>query len=129
MADKAARKKSDKRQRTKLTAIRWSLEDEFNVAAANAKAAGLSFGAYARASMTGNTGPRAQRSLPVDAQLVRQALALHGKYGSNMNQIAYGLNAYGERGLEADFRAALQEWGEIRDAMLALLGREPKPTA
>jgi len=28
--------------------------------------------------------------------------------------------------LEADFRAALKEWGRIRDLMLEALGRYPK---
>lgn len=124
--EKPARKKSQKRQRS--AQIKTPLtSDEFNAVAAKASAAGMSFAAYSRAAMLGDAGPRSQRRLPVDAQKMGQALALHGRYGSNMNQIAYGLNAYGERGLEADFRAALKEWGEIRDLMLAALGKNTQP--
>lgn len=118
------RKKSEKRQRNRQVKLRL-LDDEFNLAAAKAQASGLSLSAYIRAAATGDAGPRAQRKLPMDAQLARQALAQLGKYGSNMNQIAYGLNAYGERGLDADFRQALREWGEIRDLILDALGRSP----
>ena len=117
------RKKSEKRQRQKQVKIRL-LEDEFNAVAAKAAAAGYTPPAYFRAAALGEAGPRAQRTLPVDAQLVRLGLAQLGKYGNNMNQIAYQLNAHGETGLEADFRAALHEWGEIRDAMLAALGKD-----
>lgn len=123
MTEKTARKKSDKRQRTKLTAHRW-FEDEFNAAAAKANAAGLSFGAYIRTVATGDAGPRAQKRPPVDAQLVRQALAGLGKYGNNLNQLAH----YGNAGNPVDLpelRRALKEWGEIRDLMLAALGHNP----
>ncbi len=122
-ANKPTRKKSQKRQRSEQ--IKTPLtKDEFNRVAANAAASGLSRAAYSRAAMLGEAGPRSLRRLPVDAQLVRLGLAQLGKYGNNMNQIAYQLNAHGETGLEADFRAALQEWGEIRDAMLAALGKD-----
>jgi hypothetical protein len=116
------RRHSEKRQRTKTTAHRW-LQDEFNAVAEKAAEAGLSFGAYVRAAAVGEAGPRAQRRLPVEEGNIRRVLALHNKYGSNMNQIAYQLNAYGMHVLEADFRAALNEWEEIRDATLILLGR------
>src|SRR5262245_22664819 len=110
------RRKSEKRQRAILKAIRFTA-DEITTASSNAAQSGLSFGAYVRAAATGDAGPRAQRRLPVDAQLLRQILALHGKYGSNMNQIAYQLNAFGAQGLAANFEQALREWGEIRDLM------------
>ncbi len=128
MTDKAA-KKSEQRQRQKQIKIRCTA-DEFNTVAAKAAQSGFSTAAYARAAMLGDAGPRAQRRLPVDAQLVREALALHGKYGNNLNQIARALNAEGGRAvLEADLRTALKEWGEIRDAMLQALGLLPKPAA
>jgi hypothetical protein len=120
------RKKSETRQRQKQVKLRL-LDEEFNAISAKASASGMSAAAYARAAMLGDEGPRAQRRLPIDAQLARQVLAQLGKYGNNMNQIAYGLNAYGERGLEADFREALREWAEIRDTLLAMLGHNPAP--
>lgn len=124
----AARKKSEKRQRGKQIKVRC-LADEFNEIAANAARSGLSVGAYLRAAgRNGDAGIRARAQLPVDAQLLRQVLAQHGKYGNNMNQIAYVLNRDGPRpGIETELRAALREWGEIRDMMLAALGREPQP--
>jgi hypothetical protein len=123
--EQAAGKKSEKRQRQKQVKLRLT-SDEFNAVSSKAAAAGYTNAAYARASMLGDAGPRAQRKLPMDARLMREALAQLGRYGNNMNQIAYQLNAQGEQGLEADFRGALQQWGEIRDTMLAALGHAPK---
>lgn len=120
------RKKSEARQRQRQIKIRCTAE-EFNAAAAKAAQTGLSTSAYARAAMLGDAGPRSKPRLPVDAALLRQVLAQHGRYGNNMNQIAYVLNAEGSNKiLEADFRLALKEWGEIRDLMLEALGRYPR---
>ena len=125
VAEKLPRKKSERRQRQHQIKIRCTAE-EFNTAAANAAEAGLSVAAYARAAMLGDAGPRAKARLPVDAALLRQVLAQHGRYGNNMNQIAYVLNAEGShKVIEPDFRLALKEWGEIRDMILAALGRAP----
>jgi hypothetical protein len=77
--------------------------------------------------MLGDEGPRSKARLPVDAQLVRQVLAQLGKYGNNMNQIAYQLNARANRAGDAQFEASLQEWAIIRDACLEMLGRKPRP--
>jgi hypothetical protein len=127
-AQKPPRKKSEHRQRQNQIKIRCTAE-EFNAAAANATQSGLSIAAYARAAMLGDAGPRAKARLPVDAALLRQVLAQHGRYGNNMNQIAYVLNAEGShKVLEADFRAALKQWGEIRDTILAALGHQPIPS-
>lgn len=123
LAGKPPRKKSQKRQRNHQVKTNL-LDDEFNAVAARARAAGLTMGGYARASMLGDAGPRAQRRLPIDAQLLRAALAQLGKYGNNMNQIAHQLNAQGEDALAADFRRALKEWAEIRDTMYEAMGRE-----
>src|ERR1044072_8229483 len=114
VAEKSPRKKSENRQRQRQIKIRFTAE-EFNAAAANAAQAGLSVAAYARAALLADAGPRAKARLPVDAQLLRQVLAQHGRYGNNLNQIAYVLNAEGShKVLEADFHAALKQWGEIR---------------
>lgn len=120
------RKKSQKRQRNHQVKTNL-LDEEFNAVAAKAAAAGLSLGAYARASMLGDAGPRAQRRLPVDAQELRKALGLLGAYGNNLNQIAFQANAHGELPTEAALRDLLQEWGAIRDTMLAALGKPVAP--
>lgn len=123
--EKQPRKTSQKRQRNKQVKVNF-LAEEFNLAAAKAARSGLSLAAFARAAMLGDAGPRAKSQLPVDAALLRQVLAQHGRYGNNMNQIAYVLNAEGShKVLEADFRLALKEWAEIRDTILAALGRAP----
>ena len=119
------RKKSETRQRQRQIKIRCTTE-EFNAAAANAAQSGLSVSGYARTAMLGNAGARAKPRLPVDARLLRQVLAQHGRYGNNLNQIAYVLNAEGShKVIEAEFRLALKEWGEIRDLALEALGRTP----
>ena len=129
MTDNAARKKSEQRQRQKQIKIRCTAE-EFNAAAAKAAQSGLSTSAYARAAMLGDAGPRAKPRLPVDGQILREVLAQHGKYGSNLNQVAYVLNRDGARAmLEADIRTALKEWAEIRDMILLALGRPPHTPA
>lgn len=120
------RKTSEKRQRQKQVKLRLT-PDEFNAVAAKASDAGLSNAAYARAAMLGDAGPRAQRKLPVDAAQLRIVLAQLGRYGNNLNQLAYQFNATGKAGLESEYRTALKEWGEIRDACLVLLGRNPEP--
>ena len=116
------RSKSDKRKRTKLTAHRW-LAEEFNEASANAQAAGLSFGAYVRSATTGKAGDRAQRRLPVEAELLRLVLSEFGRYGNNMNQIAYQLNARGDRAGAVKYEEALHEWAIIRRSILDALGK------
>lgn len=132
MTDKAVsesktqgRKKSQKRQRNWQIKIPC-LEGEFNEAAEASRAAGLSTAAWGRAMMFGgNPGPRSRRRLPIQEQALVKALALLGRYGNNMNQIAHQLNAHGEDALSSDFRRALKEWSEIRDAMYEALGRDP----
>lgn len=127
MTDTATRKKSQKRQRSEQVKTPLT-KDEFNRVAANAAAAGMSKAAYSRAAMLGDAGPRARRRLTVDDVKLRRVIALHNKYGNNMNQIAYQLNAHEMLPLEADFRTALKEWEEIRDATLDLLERlHPAP--
>ena len=124
--EKPARKKSQKRQRDKQ--IKTPLTaDEFNRVAARAANAGLTHAAYSRAAMLGDAGPRSKARLPVDAQLLRQLLAQLGKYGNNMNQIAYQLNARADRAGAAQYEAGLHEWAIIRDACLEMLGRKPRP--
>ena len=120
---------SETRQRTMQTKIRW-LPEEFNTAAAKARASGYSFAAYIRAAATGDAGPRAQRALPVDAELLKEVLNQLGRYGNNLNQIAHQLNAYGPNGaLPGEVRGALQDFGEIRALVLRALGQEPHPAA
>jgi hypothetical protein len=115
---------SEKRQRNKITPIRWAT-DEFNKVADKADKAGLTFGAFIRALGLGDAGPRARRRRPVNDQILVKAIGLHGKYGNNLNQIAYKLNANAQDALASDFEGALKEWGEIRDLLFKALEMEP----
>ena len=115
---------SENRQRNKITPIRWTT-DEFNAVASKAGKAGLTFGAFIRALGLGDAGPRARRSRPINDQILVKVMGLHGKYGNNLNQIAYKLNANAQDALASDFKGALKEWEEIRDMMFEAFEMEP----
>lgn len=119
---------SEKRQRNKITPIRWA-SDEFNAVSAKAKTAGLPFGAFIRTLGLGDAGPRARRSRPINNQILVRVIGLHGKYGNNLNQIAYKLNANAQDALASDFEGALREWEEIRDLMFEAFEMEPSADA
>ena len=121
----AARKKSQKRRRKWLIKIPC-LEKEFNDIAAAAEAAKLTKAAFGRLSMLGKAGDRSPRRPPLDEKLLREIKGLEGKYGSNMNQIAYNGNAGNPVDLP-ELRRALKEWGEIRDLINKALGEYAGP--
>lgn len=119
---KKTRGGSNKRQRNYQFVVRCT-KDEFNEIAARAATAGLKGAAYLRASGLGDAGPRAQRRPAVEKELLIRALGLHGRYGNNMNQIAYNGNAGNPVDLP-ELRRALTEWAEIRDAIYLALGKD-----
>ena len=119
------RPRSEKRQRNKLTALRW-FDDEFNRAAAKADRAGLTFGAYIRHVALGDAGPRAQRKPPVDAQLLRQLLGEVGRVGNNLNQIAHALHT-GQQISVPKLEQSLDDFSGIRAAIYEALGKDPGP--
>lgn len=124
MTEKVKRKKSQKRQRS--AQIKTPLTtDEFNRVAACARAVGLSKAAFSRLSMLNEAGERSLHVPPVNAELIGRLVALHAKYGSNLNQIAYQLNANGMKVMEWEFRGALKEWGILRDLNLEALNKRP----
>jgi hypothetical protein len=57
-----------------------------------ARACGLTFGAYMRASKIGDAGPRAKRRAPVDATALTAALVAFNRAGNNQNQTTRALN-------------------------------------
>lgn len=123
-----ARKKSEARQRQEQVKIRCTA-DEFNAIAAKANAAGMTTAAYARAAMLGDAGPRAQRRLPADAQLLRQVLGQLGRVGNNLNQIAFNLNA-GEAAYTQmpELKEHLAEFRKVREQIYLALGKTPEVT-
>jgi hypothetical protein len=124
MADKPARKKSQKRQRYKQIKTPCTLE-EFNAVAAKADAAGMTRAAYSRTVLLGDAGPRSQRRMPADAQALRQILGQLGSVGNNINQIAYNLNLRARAPDIPELREALKDYARIRNAIYEALGLEP----
>lgn len=120
------RKKSQKRQRNKQLHVPC-LDEEFNRAATAADASGLSLAAWCRARIfDGEPGPRSQRKPSLDMTLAGKLIGQLGYYGNNINQTAYELHAFGERGLAQDFDARKAEIDEIIDRLLELIGRPPR---
>lgn len=107
---------SEKRQRGKAISVRL-LPDEDTALRAKAEASGLSLGAYLRACSVGQPGPRAQRSPPVNAVLLGQAVAQLNKAGSNLNQIAHAMNADRLAGRMPSAAVSLETLGEVRAAV------------
>ncbi|MGS3139816.1 MobC family plasmid mobilization relaxosome protein [Aeromonas sanarellii] len=123
--DTSLRRKSEKRQRTAAIYARVT-PDEKTAFLVRADKAGMAAAAFARAALVGDSGPRAQRRLPVDSAALRQVLGHLGKTGSNLNQIARYLNTGG--GAETvlpDLREALDDLARIRSLIYDALGREP----
>ena len=115
---------SSKRQRNKITPIRWTT-DEFNTVAGKAEQAGLTFGAYLRATSLGTAGPRAKRRVPIDRQALAKALGQCLKIGSNLNQLTKKFHTTGTP--PTDLPIALAAILGLCDAIYAALGLSPKP--
>jgi hypothetical protein len=117
---------TEKRQRQKITPIRWEMS-EFNKVAAKANRAGLSFGAFMRAlALDGDAGLRARRAPLADAEILLRYQGQLGRLNNNVNQIARGINADEFYDLP-ELRRVLKDYPGIRDAIFAALGKEPSP--
>ena len=116
---------SDKRQRGKIMAFRC-FDEEFNAIAAKADKAGLSGGAFMRAALLGDAGPRAQRRPPADHKALRQLLGQAGRIGNNINQIARALNSE-EKAKLPELQEALRAINDIRNGILDALGKNHGP--
>jgi Bacterial mobilisation protein (MobC) len=123
--DKAAETKprSETRQRTAHVITRLTPAERQQIDEAADKS-GLALGSYVRAKLLTGPSPRAVRKPPVDRAALAQVLALLGRVGGNVNQIARKLN-YGERQDPRDLEKALRELTEMRDALMVALGRDP----
>lgn len=117
---------TEKRQRQKVTPIRWEMA-EFNKVAARANRAGLSFGAFMRAlGLDGDSGARSLRIPPVDKQVLLQYQGQLGRLNNNANQIARGINEDEFYDLP-ELRSMLKDYVAFRDAIFVALGKEPSP--
>jgi hypothetical protein len=108
--------------RTKLIPVRCT-EHERQAIKAAADKAGLSVGAFLRASALGDAGPRSVRKPPIERKELARLLGWLGKLGSNVNQLAHGFNR--DR-VVPGFHQLLtvrREVGEMRAALMKALGR------
>ena len=124
----AAKKRhgTEKRQRQKVTPIRWEMA-EFNKVASKANRAGLTFGAFMRAlALDGDAGARSQRIPPIDKQILLQYQGQLGRLNNNANQIARGINEDEFYDLP-ELRLVLKDYVTMRDAIFLALGKEPSP--
>ena len=115
-----------KRQRHVVVAARCTAQEASAIRDLAAKS-GLSTGAFARAAMLGDAGPRAKRRPTVHQELLRQVLGHMARLGNNVNQIARQLNA-GEAAHLPEIRHALRAYLDIRAAIFQALGmNQPEP--
>ena len=122
---KKNRSGSSTRQRNCQYVVRCT-RDEFNAIAASARHAGLKGAAYLRAQGLGDPGERAQRTPPVEKELLTWYQGQLGRLNNNCNQIA----KRGNSGFPVDLpelRQVLQDYTPLRDAIFKALGREPAP--
>jgi hypothetical protein len=115
---------SNKRQRTKFLTARLTPAEHARIAQLADKR-GLSPGALIRQTLLNvPPGPSVRRP-NADTKLLAKVLAELGKIGSNINQIAFHLNA-GRPGdvTEGSIDAALRELLEWRTALMQSLGFE-----
>ncbi|MEM6829746.1 MAG: plasmid mobilization relaxosome protein MobC [Bacteroidota bacterium] len=85
------KKKSEKRQRNNLKSFRLS-DEELAAFLSNCEAANLSGGDLFRTKCCGQKPLHARRQRGEEEKLLAKILGQLGKYGNNLNQIAYALN-------------------------------------
>lgn len=116
-------RKRVKDARTKLLPIRCTAEERAAIKAAADKA-GLSVGAFLRASALGDAGPRAVRRPPIERKELARLLGHLGKVGSNINQLAHAFNQRGRAPALAELNGIRGDLKEMRDALITALGRD-----
>lgn len=129
-------KKSEKRQRNRVLAIRMT-DAEHALALELAAEKGLSTAAYFRLRALGEIGERAQTRPRPDRQMLaalsvelQRLSAAHNMLGSNINQIARVANMKGEEGIDDErlanalkaYERAVEELGAMRARVLTKLG-------
>jgi len=110
--------------RTKLIPPIRCTEEERAAIKAAADRAGLGVGAFLRAAALGDAGPRAVRRPPIERKELARLLGHLGKVGSNLNQLAHAYNGRGQMPALAELTAMREQVKELRDALLAALGRD-----
>ena len=121
-AVRPARHGSETRQRTATVLVRLT-PTELSALTDRATAAGLSAAGYCRAAALGAAGPRARRRGRENIDMMRRLLAVWGKLGANVNQLAARANR-GDTPARDELAAASQAVRESRDALIIALGRQ-----
>jgi len=112
--------------KTKFISVRCTAKDYAAIDEA-ATQAGLSVGAYLRVRALGRAGPRAVRRPPVERKELARLLGHLGKVGSNINQLAHAFNSRGRAPGRAELDDIRGYVGQMRDALIAALGRDHSP--
>jgi len=112
---------TEKRQRTAVLHIRLT-PDERDRINAHAERAGLAAASYARQLLLGSQPPRQVRRPPVERAELGRLLGAIGHVGANLNQLAHRSNS-GLPVVRRELAEALQGLAQVRDAILAALGR------
>ena len=118
----ARRSGSEKRQRTTIVTMRTNPQEAAAIRQI-AQSRGESVSALLRSALLQGR----LRPSRIDLQAVGRLLGQLGKIGSNINQIAYHLNAGrpGDR-VEGSLEDALRDLAELRIVCLQALGKEPQ---
>jgi len=121
----ARRSGSEKRQRTNIITMRINPQEAATIRQI-AQSRGESVSALMRSALLQSR----LRPSRIDLQAVGRLLGQLGKIGSNINQIAYHLNAGrpGDR-VEGSLEEALRDLAELRIVCLQALGKEPRRSA
>ena len=120
------RRGSQKRIRRRKIPVACDDQEFFQIDE-RARAVGLSRPSFLRASGLGTPGPRARRAPTVNAEALGRAMAALNKVGSNVNQMAHGLNAGGFSVLAQECFAALAEVQAAAAAIRAAVMDEDRP--
>jgi hypothetical protein len=118
---RAQRTSGEMRQRRAFVPVRYS-DDEKAEIHRRAERAGISASDYVRMQVLGMPMPRAQRRPSTEQKELARILGQLGKLGSNINQIAAATNS-GNAPPPSYIARALAELAEMRDAVIAALGR------
>lgn len=121
MSDAAVRSGTEKRQRSRLVAVRCT-DAELATINAAAMRAGMAVGAFMRHQAIGTPGPRSVRRPQVDRVELARVLAALGRYGSNVNQLARVANSGGEPDSD-ELAAAAAATMDMRNMLMRALGR------
>jgi Mobilization protein NikA len=118
----ARRSGSEKRQRTTIVTMRINPQEAATIRRIAARR-GESVSALMRSALLHSR----LRPSRIEVKAVARLLGQLGKIGSNINQIAYHLNAGrpGDR-VEGSLEAALRDLSELRLVCLQALGKEPR---